>query len=299
LWQFFNHFPTLEFIRHATTEKYVAIAPLQFFLQLVNSMHPFTFTFWFAGLGYVLFSKRLGQFRILAIIFITVFLILVLNKGTKVEYLSPAFPMLFACGGVAIAKLIDAIRWHWLKPVVITILLFGGAVGAPFAIAVFPVNTYIAYARHSGNAPSTPEKKEIGLLPQFFADMFGWEEMVAAIAKAYDTLTPEEKARCAILMNNYGEAGAVDYWGVKYRLPQAISGHNNYWIWGPRHATGAVVIRIGGSLEAMLQSYRDVTPCGVFKNDYCMPFENNLQVFICKNRTRSLTGDWAEFKHYE
>ena len=71
--------------------------------------------------------------------------------------------------------------------------------------------------------------------------------MVRTIADAYHTLTPDEQTRCAIMANNYGEAGAIDYFGGEYGLPNAISGHNNYWIWGPRNADGSVVIHLGGS----------------------------------------------------
>jgi hypothetical protein len=31
----------------------------------------------------------------------------------------------------------------------------------------------------------------------------------------------------------------------KYDLPRAISGHNNYWLWGPREYTGEIMIMIG------------------------------------------------------
>ena len=99
--------------------------------------------------------------------------------------------------------------------------------------------------------------------------------------------------------NNYGEAGAIEFYGRKYSLPKVISGHNNYWLWGPQDATGAVVIRVGGSLEAMRESYGEVLQAGTFRDDYCMPYENNLPIWIARNRRVSLKDDWTEFKHYE
>jgi hypothetical protein len=299
LWQTAYGFPTVEFIKSATTNKYVAVAPLEMFLQQALTMNPLTLPIWFAGLAYFLVSKSTKQFRILPVIYLTVFLILVINRNSKAEYLGPMFPMLFALGAFTLEKFIFRFNWHWLKPAVLGLFILSGSALAPLAIAILPVETFIAYTRALDVAPSTPEKKELGKLPQSYADMFGWEKMVAAVAGAYNTLSPAEKAKCAILGNNYGEAGAIDFFGRKYNLPRAISGHNNYWLWGPRNATGEVVIRLGGSIEAMRESYGEVLSAGTFKDDYCMPYENNMAVWICKNRRVPLSDDWAEFKHYE
>jgi hypothetical protein len=298
IWQAANGFPTLEFIKNATSNKYVAVSPVEMFMQQALNMNPLTFLIWFPGLVYFLVSQSSKRLRILPVIYLTVFLILVVNRNSKAEYLGPMFPMLFAMGAFTVEKLILKFNWRWLKPGVLVLLVLGGIVLAPFAIAVLPVESFIAYSKALGVAPSTPEKNEVSKLPQFYADMFGWENMVAAVADAYNTLTPEEKTKCAIIGNNYGEAGAIDFLGGKYNLPKAISGHNNYWLWGPRSATGEVVIRLGGSIEAMRESYNNVQQVGTFRDDYCMPYENNMAVYICKNRRTPLNKDWAEFKHY-
>jgi len=299
IWQATHGFPTLEFIKNATADKYAAVSPLEMFSQQVLNMDPITFLIWFPGLLYFLVAKSMKRFRILPVIYLAVFAILVINKNSKAEYLGPMFPLLLAMGAFAVEKFIFKFNWRWLKPVTLALLLLSGLAIAPFAIAILPVERYIAYAQALGMAPSTPEKKELGKLPQYYADMFGWEEMVAAVAAAYHTLTLEEKAECAIVGNNYGEAGAIDFFGWKYGLPKAICGHNNYWLWGPRGASGKVVIRLGGSIEAMRESYGEVVYAGTFTNDYCMPYENNMAVWICKKRRTPLKNDWPEFKHYQ
>ena len=271
IWQAANGFPTLEFVKNATANKYVAVSPLEMFTQQTLNMNPLTFFIWFPGLVFFLVSKSAKPFRVLPIVYLTVFLILVVNKNSKAEYLSPMFPMLFALGAFTIEKFIVRFNLPWLKHVVLALTMLGGIVLVPFAIAVLPVESFLAYSDALGIAPSTTEKKELSQLPQYYADMFGWEKMVAVVAEAYHTLAPEEKAKCVIIGNNYGEAGAIDFFGRTYNLPKAISGHNNYWLWGPRNATGAVVIRLGGTLEGMRESYGDVIHAGTFKDDYCMP----------------------------
>jgi len=299
IWQVANHFPTLEFIRNATGEKYVASSALSILLEQVLSMNPQTLIFWLPGLVYFLVAKPMRRLRILPIIYLAVFAILVVNGSSKAEYLGPMFPMLFALGAAALERFIVCFKWRWLKPITLVSLLLSGVAIAPLYLPILPVESYISYAEALGFAPSTPERNELSRLPQHYADCFGWEKMVKAVADAYVTLTPEEKQKCAIYANNYGEAGAIDYYGPKYGLPRAISGHNNYWLWGPRGASGEVVIRLGGSLEAMRESYREVVQAGTFHDDYCMPYENDMAVWVLKGRRQPLYSDWAEFKHYE
>lgn len=299
IWQIVYGFPTLEFMRNAITIKYVEVSPLQILIEQILNMNPITFPIWISGLTYFLISNKIKQFRILPIIYLTVFLILVINKNSKSEYLGPIFPMLFALGSFTLEKFISRYNWRWLWPVFPAIIIMSGIVFSPFAIAVLPVKTYISYAQTLGITPSTSEKKEVARLPQFYADMFGWKELAAAAADAYDTLTPEEKSKCTIFCNNYGEAGAIDYYGKIYGLPKAISGHNNYWLWGPGNATGEIVIRLGGSKEAILKSYEEVKQAVLFTDKYCMPYENNMPIYICRNRRTSLQEDWMKLKHYD
>lgn len=299
IWQIVNHFPTLEFIRNASAEKYAAVSPLKIALEQVLNMNPLTLVFWLPGLVYFLAARPVRAFRILPVIYLAVFTILAVNGSSKSEYLGPLFPMLFALGAVAGERFIARFKRGWLKPVALLLLLASGIALAPLAIAVLPVERYIAYAQALGITPSTPEKKQLSRLPQFYADMFGWEKMVAAVAGAYRTLSPAEKEKCAIMANNYGEAGAIDFFGPTYGLPKAISGHNNYWLWGPRGAGGEVVIRLGGSPATMKEAYRDVVQAGMFHDDYCMPYENDMAVWILRGRLRPLRDDWAEFKHFQ
>jgi hypothetical protein len=299
IWQIAYGFPTLEFIKNATGNKYISVSPLDLLLQQTLVMNPATLLIWLSGVLYFLISKPAKQFRILPIIYLVVLLILIVNKNSKSEYLGPMFPMLFAAGAFTLERFIYTFNWRWLKPVAYLFFMPIGIVLAPIVIPLLPVETYIAYSQSLGIKPSTPEKKELSKLPQFYADRFGWEEMTAAVAHAYSMLTPEQKEKCVIMCNNYGEAGAIDFFGKKYNLPKAISGHNNYWLWGCRDASGEVVIRLGGSIERMRDLYTDVTQAGVFQNAYCMPYENNKAIWICKHRRIPLKDDWLEFRHYD
>ncbi len=299
IWQFAHGFPTLEFIHNATVRKYVAISPLEMFVKQAMDMNFFALPIWLGGAVFFLVSKSVRRFRLLPIVYLVVFVILIVNRNSKAEYLGPMYPMLFALGAVAVEKFIEKFAWRWVMPVVPALTILGGVLAAPFAIPVLPVDSFISYMDFLHMKPSTSEKKDLGKLPQHYADMFGWETLASTVANAYNALTPVEQAKCAIFCNNYGEAGAIDFFGGKYHLPKAICGHNSYWLWGPRNATGEVVIRMGGSIESMRELYKEVTTAGVFTNEYCMPYENSMTIYICKERHAPLADSWGDFKHYE
>jgi hypothetical protein len=208
--------------------------------------------------------------------------------------------MLFASGAIVFERFFERLKWKWLKPTFLIVVVMTGIITAPLALPVLPVENYINYAKYLGQAPSTDENKEVGKLPQHYADMFGWEKMVATIAKVYQGLTEEEKPHAVIFAGNYGEAGAIDFFGKKYNLPKAISGHNNYWLWGPGERSGEVAIFFGGpSAETLKNLFEEVNEAAIFTCEYCMPYENNTPVYLCKKPRFNTNMVWPTIKHYE
>ncbi len=62
-----------------------------------------------------------------------------------------------------------------------------------------------------------------------------------------------------------------------------MSGHNNYYLWGPGNCTAEVLIYLGQTkIDDLKQGFDDVEQVAVRKCQYCMPFENNLPIFLCR-----------------
>jgi 4-amino-4-deoxy-L-arabinose transferase-like glycosyltransferase len=299
IWNLQHDFAHLEFIRKASGEKYSSLSPLTFIVGQILLQNPLSLPIWVAGLWFLLFNRDGKAFRSLGIIYVVSFLVLILNGHSKAEYLSPAYAMLFAGGGVVMERFIAQRGWSWLRPAYFAVLLLTGCALAPMAMTVLPVETFIRYQASLGIAPSTAEAKQLAELPQFYADMFGWEEKAAAVARVFNTLTPEEKAKCAIRANNYGRCAAIDFFGAKYGLPKSIGTHNSYWIWGPRQYTGEIVIILGGNPEDHMKSFEEVTVADTASCTYCMPYENHLTISVCRKLKIPLNEAWARGKHYE
>jgi 4-amino-4-deoxy-L-arabinose transferase-like glycosyltransferase len=297
LWQISHGWPTLEFMHNATVWKYSGISRLDFLKSLVLELHPLALPLWLAGLMSLLVFRLSKDFRVLGIIWLTVFLILLINGHSKGEYIAPAMPPLLAAGGVALERFF-ATRRRWMRIAAIGLLLCGGAVTAPYALPVLPVDSFIAYSKILGIQPGNAESKAMGPLPQHYADMFGWENMVATVARVYRTLTPDEQARCTIYGMHYGFAGAIDFYHEKYGLPGAVTGHNSYWLWGPGDRDGSVVIKTGGSPEDVAPYFESVTAADTIRCEYAMPYETNVPVYVCRGMKVPLREIWPKVKFY-
>ncbi len=295
LWQMQNDWPTLEFMRNAALFKNKPIPPHRFIFTQSLEAHPLGFLILLLGLYFFLFSRAGKEFRLFGWMYLAIFLVFILTNA-KPYYASPIYPLMLTGGGVILESLVRA---RGLRITLVSLMIAGGAVTAPLTLPFLPVETYIAYAEFIGMKPESSERKEIGKLPQHFADMFGWEELSAKVAEVYRSLPPEQRMKCAIFTWNYGEAGAIDFFGPEYGLPSALCSHNNYWLWGSKDYTGEVMIFLGGGEEDYRDSFEEVVPAAVFTHEYVMPYENNLTIFLCRGFYRPLKEAWPELKHFD
>ncbi len=298
IWNALHGWPHIEFMRNATEDKYSSLTRGRFLVDQFLAMNPLTYLVSLPGLAWCLAHKEGRRWRFVGVIFLAVFAILLSNPHTKSEYIAAAYPMLFACGGVAIEGLRRP--WRYVVVSVFSGLLFvSGAILAPLAMPVLPVETYLRYSRALGAAPSTPENQELADLPQFFADMHGWEDLARNVSKAFLTIPEPERPATVAFVTNYGEAGALELFARRYPLPRVICIHNSYWFWGVGQTPVTTFIRLGGTSEDYFESYGDVTPAGVHTCSHCMPYENNLNIFIARDRHVPIDSAWAEYKHFE
>lgn len=299
IWQFLHGFPTLDFWKFYATSKTYPVTPLEFFGQQVQTINLFAFPLALAGLYFLFFVPNGKPYRVFAWAYLILYVLFTIQK-TKFYFLSPAYPVLFASGAYAIEQFVSTRpRWNWLSITYVGTLLITGLLFAPFAIPILPMDTFIRLNNFlGGRANVKTERLQESSLPQNFADRYGWPEMVGQIAQAYDTLTPQEKTEACILTQNYGEAGAVDFYGPALGLPKAISGHNSYYIWGPDGCTGKVIITVGFPQSDLDPVFESVQVAGKVECGYCMPYENGAPILIGRGLTVSIQNAWPTTKSF-
>jgi Dolichyl-phosphate-mannose-protein mannosyltransferase len=243
-------------------------------------------------------SARGRRYAVLAWGFLGMLGITMLLKG-KGYYVGPAYPMIFASGAVMFEELTQGRRWRWARPAYAALILAIGALLGPVAFPILPVKTFIAYTHKLGIEQPKFEHQPQSVLPQLYADMFGWEDRVKMVAAYYHSLSPEEQKITAIGAPNYGQAGAIDFFGPKYGLPKAISGHQTFWLWGPREYTGESIILLNEGLPKKYeQMCRSLTLVGVPDEPYARP-DDNRPIYHCRGLNPSLQELWPRLKVWD
>lgn len=297
LWQQAHGWPFIELGKGAASGKNLALSPPAFFAQQLLLIGPLAAPVWVAGLWACSWRPKLAVYRAFPVAYAILFVFFVATHG-KAYYLSSIYPTLLAVGAVAIE---GWLRRPIARGAALAAIALASAVLAPLAVPLLSEENYIAYAAALGLGPSASatEHKKLGLLPQHFADMHGWPEMAAKVAKVYWSLPPADRARAVFYGHNYGEAAAIDIFGGPLDLPPAIAGHNNYFLWGPRGHDGSVVIQISGDRDEYLKEFRQVDQAGTIDTPYAMPYETNQPIYILRGLKKPLAVRWPEVKHYD
>ncbi len=295
VWLVHHHFPFLEYERNVrSTQRDVRRGFLAFFFDQAEILNPVSVVLWVGGLVWLLFTRRGARYSILAWIFLVVYGVLVITHG-KNYYVSPVYPMMFAAGAVGFTQWTQK---GWVSAGYAGILVLSGVMLAPLSLPLLRPETYLRYEHALGTGPIIKaENQRTGRLPQFFADEFGWEDMVRKTAAVYWSLPPAERARTAIFANDWGEAAAVDYFGPKYGLPRAISNHNSYWFWGPRDTDGSTVIVLGSNGTGDREHFASVVAAGQVDNPWSREDEH-FTIWLCRGLTWNLQAMWPRMRKW-
>lgn len=298
IWNIQHHWPFIELMHNIRASgRDIELGPLEFLKRQVLMMGPLAAPLWLGGVAYLLFSPTAKRFRPLAWAFIVTITLFWVLKG-KDYYPGPVYPMMLAAGAVALERLAAGKAWRWIKPAYVVSLGAGAVALLPVVVPVLPVDTYLRYqAKLPFAIPRSEHSHMRDALPQHYADEFGWQEMTLAVARAYQSLPAEERPSVAIFANNFGEAGAIDFFGAQYELPKAIGGHQNYFLWGPRQYTGDPMIVLGDSVEGLRRWCTEVKVAAELDNPY-----NGMEhdpVLICRGFKPNLQVAWPKLKDWD
>jgi hypothetical protein len=299
LWNVHYDWPFLQLMHNIKADgRDVVLGPVDYFLQQTFLVQPLTAPIWITGLIAFFVSPKLKPYRLLGWSYLVCYAVFFALHG-KNYYLAPIYPMLLAAGAIVIEAAISRPRLSWLKPAIIVVLVAGGAFLAPVVVPVLSPETFLAYTRHLPfKLPVMEHSHARAALPQWYADQFGWDEIVAETALAYDRLDPSERRDCGIIAQDYGQAGAIDFLGRRYGLPPALSGHQTWFLWGPRGYSGNCMIVLDDRKEVLEKYWAQVEYVGTSAdNPYAL--EKEIPVFICKrSKFGSLAQIWPRLKRW-
>jgi hypothetical protein len=165
---------------------------------------------------------------------------------------------------------------------------------------VLDYTAFVGRSLHIPRSALATERGRTAALPEDFADMHGWPELASTVATIYYALPAQQRDQAAIVASNYGEAAAIDFFGPRYGLPPAISGHNNYWLWGTHGYTGNVVIDVNGDCGrgTFPGLFRNARMAARFNPPWVISFEQEIPISVCSGITQPLAQLWPKLRIY-
>jgi hypothetical protein len=240
----------------------------------------------------LLSSPTLRPFRAAGWCITVSFVLLMVGQG-KAYYAGPLYPTLFAAGAVLLERALHGLRGEIVRAAVVAVLFAFFLIVLPLGVPILPPLEMAAYARALGmTAAVRTNTGEIGSLPQDFADMLGWKEQAEAVAAVYRSLPPGQRERVVLVAGNYGEAGALDFYGSQLGLPPVVSPAGSFWFFGPGVRPGEVVIALGVPPENLREYYDSVRTVSRIGHPWAVDEERRVPISIGTGARTTLQEVW-------
>ena len=187
--------------------------------------------------------------RALALIPVIVTLIFFFERG-RGYYPLPADSLGIAAGAVSIEGWLRGGRRLLLAAALVALQAFAIVFVAPVVVPFYSTERMI----------STPAVWKNG----FFKDEIGWPEMTVQVERAWGGLSGAERADAVVLTDNYGEAGALQFFARG--IGPVLSGHLSWQYWRPRELPQRFALTVGYSQDALGQICRSWRPVARIDN---------------------------------
>jgi hypothetical protein len=247
------------------------------------------------GAGALLLWKPLRPHRVLGLACVFAFVLLMMLHG-KAYYVGPIYPTLIAAGavwldGAALSRLPSVPRvFRWG---VVAGMIGEGALLLPIALPILsPKHTAVYITRLGAEWANGTNWGGSLPIPQDFADQLGWKRQVATVARVYDSLSPADRSQTVIGADNYGEAGALEFYGPRYQLPPVVCGCGSFWYFGPGTRPGNVLIDVGSDSAEVATIWRSVRPAARIRSPWSVPEERDVPVWVARDPRMTLQEAW-------
>ncbi|HJQ88240.1 MAG TPA: glycosyltransferase family 39 protein [Propionibacteriaceae bacterium] len=275
-WQFMNGWPVLGLGADIAEEFGGVAGRVGLLLQASAMFSPLIAIVWIYGLVQLFREPGWVRLRPIAVAFLVAAVIFVIAGG-KGYYLAGAIVPLVAAGCTALAA-----RWSGRRLIAAGVVLaVSAAVAWPAFVPMLPVRTYAA-----------------SFYPALDSDQLetiGWPEFADTVRATVDSLPADQRTRAVVFTRNYGEAGALDWYGLGRPV---FSGHNAFGDWGPPSEGAGPVIVVG--LADPTANFTDCRVAAMINNDADADNEERGQpIWICSAPQGGWAVQWPRLVHLD
>ncbi len=258
-WQYDHNFPIIHHMKELRETQLVNVSTSSFIVsQLIMSFGGSIV--WIAGLVY-LFRREVRSFRMFGYGFFILMFFLIIGSG-KAYYSLGVYPMLFAFGGMAWSEwlLRKVPQWNFILA---GFVFFLNIWILPYGLPILHVEHMKSYGKWMAEkfGLSMPLVWEDGIqriLPQDYADMFGWEEMAQKVSRVYNELDPEVRRKTILYGGGYSHTATLNFYRKKYLYPEVYSLNNSFVLWVPSDLNFENQIEIDDRLHDTSQYFNSV-----------------------------------------
>ncbi|WP_163712196.1 glycosyltransferase family 39 protein [Mangrovibacterium lignilyticum] len=274
-WQYQHNWPLIHHMSELQKTQFANVSIIGFVLDQFLMNIP-GFFIWTIGLIRFLFFRSVRKYRFIPLAFLLTVAVLLLMQG-KSYYTLGFYSILFALGGVAIEKYRKP-GWQLFYLVFMPIVLLPLL---PFSLPMLGLERMARYSKSSAQFTNRWEDGKVYQLPQDYADMTGWRELGELVGKSWQALPDSVKKNAFIFAQNYGQAGAVNFYGEKYGCPQPVCFNDQFLFWAPDTIGMQPLLYIDQDMGDIEFLYQDVKLIGQVQNPYFR--ENGLKLYYCTN----------------
>jgi len=125
-------------------------------------------------------------------------------------------------------------------------------------------------------------------------ETIGWPSVVATVRGVLDDLPPADRRTAVVVTQNYGQAGALLWYGVDAPV---FSGHNGFGDWGPPASDGPVVY-VGGEDPPDRDQLAGCRPAATLRTGVDNE-EDGHRVWVCTGPAGSWAQAWPKIRHLD
>ena len=223
----------------------------------------------------VIWLWRCERFRAAALAIVAVELVFFLAGG-KAYYPAPIYPLAYAAGAV---WFVGASSRRWVREPLVALACAVTLILLPIGLPVIP-------------APNLPSG--IWSARKDYSDMVGWPELTQQVSAVYQALSPEEQRSTIILASNYGEAGALQFYGRG--LPRVVCPELSWYYWAPARMQASTVIVVGYPRDYLASIVGSPQQVGTIANALGVRNEEWGKAIWIVHPSRALSDLWPQLK---
>ncbi len=209
LWQYNNNFPVFHHLKELAYTQLVNVNRTDFLKEQLYFFIGSLFVIG-ASLYSLLFYKPFEKFKLFFGVIIFTLLVFTYFKA-KSYYAIGLYPIYISFGSVFLSNKLSIDWKKYFKPVLIAIPIIIFFLLFDIVFSIKAPNYYIENAdKYQKLGLLRWEDGKDHSLPQDFADMLGWKELASKVDMIFSTFPHKDKT--LVLCDNYGQAGAINYY---------------------------------------------------------------------------------------